>query len=130
MARAALPGAILVIEDENDVRNALTELLEAMGYDVIGASGGHMAEHVIEDREVGLVLTDLGVPALTAFSLARRIRGRGVEAPIVLLTGWGHEVAPAAAREAGIDIVLTKPIAAADLSAALTALGMKRREDN
>jgi signal transduction histidine kinase/CheY-like chemotaxis protein len=122
--RMAAHGAILVIEDEDDVRTALVELLEYMGYAVAGASGGHVAEAMIEEQPIGLVLTDLGVPDLTAFTLARRLRKASFEAPIVLLTGWGHDLDPAAASEAGIDLVLTKPISARSLGAALEALGM------
>jgi signal transduction histidine kinase/CheY-like chemotaxis protein len=123
-ARSAGPGAVLVIEDEDDVRTALVELLERMGYDVVGASGGHVAEGIIKDQPIGLVLTDLGLPDLTAFSLARRLRAGGLAVPIVLLTGWGNDVEPATASEAGIDLVLTKPIAARSLGEALSALGM------
>ncbi len=122
-ARRAGPGAVLVIEDEDDVRNALVELLERMGYEVVGASGGHVAETIVKEQEIGLVLTDLGLPDLTAFSLARRMRGDGLAVPIVLLTGWGSDVEPATASDAGIDLVLTKPIASRDLATALEALG-------
>jgi signal transduction histidine kinase/CheY-like chemotaxis protein len=123
-ARSAGSGAVLVIEDEDDVRTALVELLEKMGYEVVGASGGHVAESIIKEQPIGLVLTDLGLPDLTAFSLARRLRAGGLAVPIVLLTGWGNDVEPATASEAGIDLVLTKPIAARSLGEALSALGM------
>jgi len=120
----ALAGPVLVVEDEDDVRTAICDLLEAMGYEVLAAKGGRAAELMAASREVGLVLTDLGVPDLSAFELARRLRGKGVEAPIVVLTGWVQEVDTSAASEAGIDLVLTKPIGADDLRAALRSFGV------
>jgi signal transduction histidine kinase/CheY-like chemotaxis protein len=123
--RKAGDGPVLVVEDEDDVRTALCDLLEAMGFDVIGARGGRQAQEAAEDHALGLVLTDLGVPDLSAFELARRLRATGVEAPIILLTGWVREVDSAAASDAGIDMVLTKPIAAEDLVTALKAFGVE-----
>lgn len=127
-SRRAGQGAVLVIEDEDDVRTALVELLEHLGYRVVGAPSGHVAERLVAQGNIALVLTDLGVPDLTAFALARRLRSADYEAPIVLLTGWGHDLDPAAATEAGIDLVLTKPIAARTLAAALEDLGLEVSE--
>jgi len=120
----ALAGPVLVVEDEDDVRTAICDLLEAIGYQVVAAKGGRAAEIVAREREVGLVLTDLGVPDLSAFELAKRLRGMGIQAPIVVLTGWVQEVDTSAASEAGIDLVITKPISADDLRAALRSFGV------
>jgi DNA-binding response OmpR family regulator len=67
------------------------------------------------------------VPGLSAFELTRRLRALGVEAPVVLLTGWVRDVDPAAAREVGIDLILAKPISAEDLAGSLRSFGVRER---
>lgn len=125
--RRAGDGPIVVVEDEDDVRRALCDLLQVMGFEVVGARDGDEAEEEARRRELGLVLTDGGVPGLSAFELTRRLRALGVEAPVVLLTGWVRDVDPAAAREVGIDLILAKPISAEDLAGSLRSFGVRER---
>jgi len=58
---------------------------------------------------VDLVLTDLGMPGMNGFEVARRIRGAHPAIPVVLVTGWGAEVDPQAVRESGVVKVVAKP---------------------
>lgn len=124
-SRRAGPGPVLVIEDEDDVREALSELIGAMGWPVRSARDGHEAERLTDGGGIGLIITDLGVPDFSAFELTRRLRDKGVQAPVILLTGWVRDVDCAAASAAGVDLILSKPISAEELAEALRRFGVE-----
>ncbi|HSB80984.1 MAG TPA: response regulator, partial [Candidatus Methylomirabilis sp.] len=64
---------------------------------------------------VDLVLTDLGMPGVTGWDVARAVRARTPRLPIILLTGWGEQAAVEAGAEGLIDRVLGKPVRMDDL---------------
>jgi CheY-like chemotaxis protein len=59
---------------------------------------------------VDLVLTDLGMPEITGWDVARAAKARRPDLPVVLLTGWGDQVGAELASDAGVDRVLAKPV--------------------
>lgn len=67
---------ILVVDDLPYVREALAELLRGAGYDVVPVEGGPAALAELEGRGADLVLTDLHMPEMTGWDLARAIRAR------------------------------------------------------
>jgi CheY-like chemotaxis protein len=82
------PTTILVVEDDEPIRLAIRELLEAEGYDVIAAVDGAEALVALESATPSLVVTDLQMPNVDGEELCIRLRGddRTAEIPIVVLT--------------------------------------------
>lgn len=78
------PKTVLVVEDDNGIRAAVSSILERHGYNVIGASDGESAIDVIEYGD--LVLLDIFLPRLTGDEFLRRIRGKGNYIPVVLMS--------------------------------------------
>jgi PAS domain S-box-containing protein len=103
------PGRILVIDDEPEIAELLEEILAAEGHTVNTAVNGSDGVKLAALSEYDLVITDLGMPDLSGWEVARRIRGRSPELPVVLVTGWGATLDADDVREAGIAEVVHKP---------------------
>jgi GAF domain-containing protein/anti-sigma regulatory factor (Ser/Thr protein kinase) len=114
---------ILVIDDDEDVRAAVTELLEELGHTVVQAAGGQEAlEWLAAHGDVQLVITDLGMPGLNGWAVARAIKDRAPRLPVVLLTGWGVAVGAMATERAAVDAVIAKPVTDETLKATIAAV--------
>jgi CheY-like chemotaxis protein len=108
---------IVLIEDQDDVRDALHALLEGWGHEVVAAADGVEGVDLILDRRPDLALIDIAMPGLDGYAVARRVRAKlGRNAPaMVALTGFGREEDRERARRAGFDSHLTKPAVPSDL---------------
>jgi len=120
---------ILVVEDEEDIRELLRYNLEKEGYRVLGAATGEEALQLVRDRLPDLLVLDLMLPGLDGLEVCRRIRGkediRGL--PILMLTAKGEEADIVAGLELGADDYLTKPFSPRVLLARLRAVLRRRR---
>jgi signal transduction histidine kinase/ActR/RegA family two-component response regulator len=110
-SRAAAPAArVLVIDDERRVRELLVDILESAGHVAFpaadGASGLALLERV---GPLDLALIDLGLPGMSGWEVAARLRAGQPELPLVLITGWGDRLDPAELDRSGIGEVIAKP---------------------
>ena len=124
--RAARPppgGArVLVVEDNVDAAALLAEYLRALGHDVRVANDGAQAIGVVGGFTPDVALLDVGLPGMDGYELARRLRARLGDAPlIVAVTGYGQESDRRLARAAGFARHLTKPVAPEELAALVAA---------
>jgi signal transduction histidine kinase/ActR/RegA family two-component response regulator len=120
--RRTMPRRLLVVDDDHMVRQAIAGLLRASGHVVTDADGGAAGIARLEETPVDLVFTDLGMPEVTGWDVARAVRARRPGLPIVLLTGWG-EHGPGEAQPAGlVDRILGKPVRLEDLLAVIDEL--------
>ncbi len=103
---------ILVVEDHDDTREMLRELLEMWGCRVVEACDGLEAVDAASRERPALILMDGSLPFLDGLGATRRIRENKVlgEVKIVALNGWGSPSYNAAALAAGCDDSLVKPI--------------------
>ena len=110
----ALPAGrdILVVEDNDDGRETLVELLESVGHRVRSAGDGPAAITLATQQPPELVLLDLGLPGMNGLQVGRWLRehypARRME--IIALTGWGTAADMERTRQAGFDRHLTKPV--------------------
>jgi len=117
---------VLVVDDEQPVRELLVDILVMLGHRPLAFEGGELALAGFRPGGFDLVLTDLGMPGMNGWQLARAIRERDGEVVLAFITGWGQEVSPDAVRDAGADAVVSKPFAIEDV-AGLVALAIERR---
>jgi signal transduction histidine kinase/CheY-like chemotaxis protein len=103
---------ILVVDDEEDVRELLRDILESEGYRVIIASGGREALALFGSTHFDGVFTDIGMPGMSGWELARAIRERNQQIPLGVITGWGDAVGSDKQKTAQVDWVVTKPFTA------------------
>jgi len=116
---------ILVVEDERTLREGLTDLLSAAGYDVVAHESGRPAVDCGTREAFDLVLLDLMLPDLDGVEVCRRLRRARPSLPILMLTARGSEDDKVAGLEAGADDYLTKPFAVRELLARIQALGRR-----
>ena len=101
---------ILVVEDAPDIRDVFTVLLRAEGADVVATGSGREAAELVGEGRFDVVLSDIGLPDIPGDVLIRQIiassKGR---TRVVAVTGYGEPYVTRA-RQAGADIVFTKPV--------------------
>jgi PAS domain S-box-containing protein len=120
------PRRLLLIDDETTVRTTMGTLLRAVGHEVTEAENGPDGLASLAGRPVDLVITDLGMPDMTGWEVARQIKATHPRLPVILLTGWGQQAPPPASGQECVDRVLDKPIrleALQEVIAALTGPG-------
>jgi two-component system KDP operon response regulator KdpE len=116
------PGAaILVVEDDGDLRRTLVALLRGRNHEVDEAGDAATALHRWEASRPDLVVLDLGLPDADGVTVVRRIR-REATTPILILSARDREPDKVVALEAGADDYVTKPFGAAELMARIGAL--------
>lgn len=120
---------ILLVEDDERLRNAVRRMLSALGYAAVPAEHGAAALELLDGggHAIDLVLSDVVMPRMTGIELARELIGRDVAPPIVLMSGFVQE---ALDRDGGSfpDVpLLAKPFTLDELAAMLeSALGTGR----
>jgi PAS domain S-box-containing protein len=100
---------ILVIDDEETVRNVLSQILARINHQVSAAKNGEEGIRLFKEREFDIVLTDLGMPGMSGWEVCRAIKEMSPHTPVGMITGWGLEVDQARMKESGIDFVIPKP---------------------
>jgi signal transduction histidine kinase/CheY-like chemotaxis protein/putative methionine-R-sulfoxide reductase with GAF domain len=113
-------GKILIVEDEPAVADLIGEILSGAGYEVSMVNGAIDAVQALAEDDFDLLLTDLGMPQMNGWELARHCRDLHPGMPVILVTGWGLEIDSAMVTESGVFSVLAKPFDVADILAAVS----------
>ncbi|HEY0886132.1 MAG TPA: ATP-binding protein, partial [Ramlibacter sp.] len=123
-AEPAVPNArrILVIEDNPDAAETLKLMLELHGHEVATAPDGPAGLDAARHGAADTMLIDIGLPGMSGFEVARRMRAllAGRPARLIALTGYGSPDDRRRVLEAGFDMHLVKPVSLDDLTQALT----------
>jgi len=112
---------LLIIEDDLALRTGLIDSLELEGFDVTAASDGKSAGEALFARHFDLVVLDLMIPPPTGLELLKDMRGRGIAAPVIILTARGDESDRVLGLELGADDYVTKPFSVRELVARVRA---------
>lgn len=128
----SLYGSILVIEDDDYLREYLQELLELSGYDVLAASDGNKGLSLFRQFAPDTVLTDLIMPGKDGIRLIMEMKKINPDVRVIAMSGrWNNESGVnciEAVEFLGADSTLRKPFSAKDLKAALMSALPKRAE--
>jgi two-component system KDP operon response regulator KdpE len=108
--------ALLVIEDESQVRRFLRSSLDATVYKLIEAATGEAGLAAAASQHPDIILLDLGLPDIDGIEVTRRLR-EWTETPIIILSARGQDPDKIAALDAGADDYLTKPFSLPELLA-------------
>ena len=117
---------ILFVDDEKGIVKMATHMLTSLGYDPVVTASSLKALEIFEENPEGfdLLITDQVMPDLTGSELARRLRKRRPDLPVVICSGFSRHLTPEKADELKIDEFLIKPIARQQLGEAIRrALG-------
>jgi two-component system phosphate regulon response regulator PhoB len=115
---------ILVVEDEEAIREMLTMALEQAGLAVLVAGSAELAQQALAENLVDLIILDWMLPGISGIELARRLKNDAgyKEIPIILLTARGEEEDKIRGLEIGADDYITKPFSPKELVARIKAV--------
>ena len=116
---------ILVVDDEECIREVLSDILNREGYEVILAENGSEALKLFDTQSFKAVFTDVGMPGMSGWELARAIRERSDDIPLAVITGWGEAVSSTEQEEARVDWVVAKPFSIDSISEIVTEIAQR-----
>jgi signal transduction histidine kinase/ActR/RegA family two-component response regulator/putative methionine-R-sulfoxide reductase with GAF domain len=100
---------ILVVEDELLIRETLYDMLDLGNHKITLACNGEEGIRLFNEGDFDIVFTDLGMPGISGWEVARTIRECSKDIPIIMVTGWGVGIDRAEMEENGVNEVLPKP---------------------
>jgi CheY-like chemotaxis protein len=100
---------ILIIDDEADVCELLRDILTDGGHEVETASDGSTGIKLFKEKEFDLVFTDLGMPGISGWQVAEKIKSINKSVPVTLITGWNVDLKQSEIKENGVDLIAYKP---------------------
>jgi two-component system phosphate regulon response regulator PhoB len=115
---------ILVVEDEDAIREMLTMVLEQSGFMPLAAADAQDAQRILDETLPDLILLDWMLPSISGVEWARRLKKEPIyrELPIILLTARGEEEDKVRGLEIGADDYMTKPFSPKELVARIRAV--------
>jgi len=123
LEQAAISRRILVVEDDDDSREMLVELIGMLGHRAVGASNATDALQAVKSEEPEVVLIDIGLPDASGCDIAKTLRTseNGTRMRLVALTGYSDSATRKLAAEAGFDDFVVKPFSTENLATLLNA---------
>ena len=112
----------LVVDDEEDVGDMVADVLRSAGHTVVVARSGSEGLSRVRGEPLDLVFTDLSMPGMTGWELARAVRDAAPGLPVILVSGFAVEVSPEELQQSGVRSVLAKPINIGELIDAAAAI--------
>ncbi|MBL8744654.1 MAG: response regulator [Myxococcales bacterium] len=113
---------VLVVEDDHDARALLARVLEESGATVSEAASAEEALDALRDQELGVIVSDIGMPEMDGYELIAAVREKGITIPAIALTAFVRSEDRARALEAGFQAHLSKPLQPAELISTLASL--------
>jgi CheY-like chemotaxis protein len=101
---------VLLVEDDEDNRELMTEVLETAGYEVVTAASGAEGLRKLSEQPMDAVLTDVGMPGMGGLEVAQAAKRIAAGVPVVIITGYAEREDIQRARERDVDAVLVKPV--------------------
>ncbi len=115
---------ILIVEDEQPIREMISFALAGVGYEVREAADARQAQAAISERLPDLILLDWMLPGISGIDFARRLKKEDLtrELPIIMLTARAEEEDKVQGLESGTDDYITKPFSPRELAARIRAV--------
>ena len=118
MTASLLAKLILIVDDDEAVRETAVMLVESLGYRTESAANGKDALRLAIDDDIDAVLTDVMMPGMNGFQLAQRIRAVKPAMPVICVTGYSNVIDD----RSSCDIVLKKPYHTATIARTLAKM--------
>lgn len=109
--------SILVVEDDNEIRNGVEIYLRNQGYDVYTAANGREGLEAIERQEPHLAIIDIMMPVMDGITMLMQLRTKKYEFPVIMLTAKSEEMDKIMGLNMGADDYVTKPFTPLELLA-------------
>jgi PAS domain S-box-containing protein len=102
-------ASILVVEDEDEVGELLKDILTDGGHEVEFTADGQKGLELFRKKRFDLVFTDLGMPGMSGWQVAEKIKQLSSDTPVALITGWEVKQKKQELKNNGVDVLLKKP---------------------
>lgn len=112
-------GRVLVVDDEESIRDLCARVLNRAGYNVITAPNGEDAVALLTREVFALVISDIRMPGISGLEVLERAKATHPKTRVVLITGFGTPQMLTRAQQSGADRILTKPFNPMELLAAV-----------
>ena len=119
---------VLIVEDDPTMLRVLRDNFEYSGYVVETAGDGEQGSRAALDRKVDLIILDIMLPGINGYEICRRVREKGLDVPIIMLTAKGQESDVVLGLNLGADDYVTKPFSTKELLARAEAFLRRRRQ--
>jgi DNA-binding response OmpR family regulator len=106
---------VMVVDDDVTVREVVVTYLRAAGHDVGEAADGEAALTELREQLADLLVLDLMLPGIDGLEVCQRLRARGDDVPVIMLTALGSETDRVVGLERGADDYVTKPFSPREL---------------
>jgi DNA-binding response OmpR family regulator len=117
-----VPATVLVIDDDDSLRDTVQLLLEREGFRVLSAADGNAGFSEAVTARPDLILVDLRLPGMSGIDICKQIRASGIKTPLVVLSAVGEEVDKVLLLEIGADDYVVKPFGGRELLARIRAV--------
>lgn len=125
----SIEATIVVVDDEPSIRELLMASLHFSGFEVASAATGSEAIEVIEKTKPDLVVLDVMLPDIDGFTVTRRIRQGGIDAPVLFLTARDDTQDKVMGLTVGGDDYVTKPFSLEEVVARIRAILRRTRQE-
>ena len=117
---------VLIVDDEEMIRNVLREYIEFEGYEAYEAADGIQAVKMCKENDYDIILMDVMMPSLDGFSAVKEIR-KSKDIPVIMLSARGEEYDKLFGFEVGADDYVTKPFSPKEVMARIAAVTKRHK---
>ena len=121
------PLSVLIVDDEEGVRELLCDALRIAGYAPVAAATGRAALSILRERSVALVIADINMPQMTGFEMLSKMRALGNSTPVLLLSARGERHDVTEGLRLGADDYVSKPFGLEELLLRVSAILRRTR---
>ncbi|MEE8578212.1 MAG: response regulator [candidate division Zixibacteria bacterium] len=108
--------SVLVVDDEEMMRNLLDKILSREGFRILTAADGVYALEMLEKEEVDLIISDMKMPRMTGFELLKQVKEQHPNIGVIIMTAYGDTYTVKDALLLGADEYITKPFKSYEIS--------------
>ncbi|HWO57659.1 MAG TPA: response regulator [bacterium] len=117
---------VLLVDDDATILDVIGEALREVGHEVHTCDAGAAAIVAMEDKDFDVVITDLGMPGVNGWDVARRARQLTPPLPVIVISGWGAQITKEQLEGAGVDMILPKPFRLEQIRKAIADIALRR----
>ncbi len=117
-----MSDTVLIVDDEESIQTMLYKVIRSNGLDAQTASSGEEALHLVQHKQYALILLDINMPGMDGFQVIQQMRSRGIQTPIILVSGRQEDYDTLYGLDIGADDYVTKPFNPVVLGAKVKAL--------
>jgi nitrogen-specific signal transduction histidine kinase/CheY-like chemotaxis protein len=109
LSRRKEKARVLIIDDEDEVLQLLSDILVSEDHDVAVACDGVQGVELFKKNDFDMVFTDLGMPGMSGWEVAEAVKGIKQNVPVAIITGWSVDLQEREMKGRGVDLIAFKP---------------------